>query len=240
MQVSPPGRPEGRSFLTAGRVLHHAADLVLGAGCPSCGRPGMGACARCVAAVEGLRPFLVDFLPPGLPPVVAAGLYSEELRAILLAAKERGALGMLPLLGARLAASLASVVLTMEVAGPLVLLPIPSAPDHVAERGVDLTASLATGAARRLRAAGVEVGVVGALRLVRRPRDQAGLGRADRLANLAGAFRVARRLPRGTVVLVDDIVTTGATLVAAACACSDSGRPPLAAATVAATRRRRP
>lgn len=75
------------------------------------------------------------------------------------------------------------------------------------------------------------------LRLCRRPQDQSELGRSGRLANLVGAFAVARALPMGQVVVVDDIVTTGATLREAVRACAAGGRVPAAGATVAATAR---
>ena len=221
----------------AHRTLQRAAELVLGARCPSCGGVGWGACVECVAAVTGVRPFVVPGVPEDLPPVVAAGAYSGELRSLLLAAKERGALGLLPLLGERLAAAVAVLALAEDLGGPIVLVPIPSARGQVAERGVDLTGSLARYAARRLSAAGVAVRTQRALRLVRRPRDQAGLGREERLANLEGAFRAAAVLP-GRVVLVDDIVTTGATLLAASRACAERGSTPAGAASVAATVRR--
>lgn len=219
-------------------VARQAAELVLGARCPGCGEPGPGACPDCLAVVAGETPRLVTELGPGLPPVAAGGAYAERLRRVLLAAKERSALGLLPLLGGRLAAAVALLALELDLGGPLVLVPVPSAPAQVAERGVDFTAALARVAAGRLRSAGLPARSVRGLRLLRRPRDQSGLDRRERLANLAGAFRVAGPEPAGRVVVVDDIVTTGATLAEAVRACAAAGRPPVAAATVAMTIRR--
>jgi predicted amidophosphoribosyltransferase len=67
-------------------------------------------------------------------------------------------------------------------------------------------------------------------------RDQAGLGARARQQNLAGAFRVRRRL-REPVVLVDDLVTTGASLTEATRTLRAAGVVVLGAATVAATQR---
>ena len=90
------------------------------------------------------------------------------------------------------------------------------------------------------------------LRMSRVARDQAGLGAAQRAANLAGAVRVGRPLPAYLsrvvpatadvagrwVVLVDDVVTTGATLTESTRALTDAGAVVLGAAVVAATPRR--
>jgi predicted amidophosphoribosyltransferase len=46
---------------------------------------------------------------------------------------------------------------------------------------------------------------------VRDSRDQVGLDRAQRQANVAGTLRGAR-VPPGLLVVVDDVTTTGATL----------------------------
>lgn len=213
------------------------AELVLGARCPGCGAPGMGVCADCETLLLATPPFRAPQSSPGLPPVIAAGRYADQLRRVLLAAKERGALGLLPLLGERLAAAVATLALDAGLAGPLVLVPIPSTPAQVAARGVDLTGSLARIAARRLRAVGLPVSTIRGLALLRRPQDQAGLDRGQRLVNLAGAFRANGGRPVGPVVVVDDIVTTGATLAEAVRACRADRRPVVGAAVVAATMR---
>ncbi|MGV8909340.1 MAG: ComF family protein [Propionicimonas sp.] len=220
-----------------GQVATRLAELVLGACCPGCGVPGLGACPACAALLTGVQPFLVPGLPEGLPAVAAAGAYADTLRRVLLAAKERGALGVIPLLGGRVAAAVARLALDAEPAAGLVLVPVPSTPAQVAARGIDLTASLARQAALRLRAAGLPVQVRRGLAQVRQPQDQAGLDRGQRLANLAGAFRSAGAPPSGPVVVVDDIVTTGATLAEAVRACREAGRDVVGAAVVAATTR---
>ncbi len=220
-----------------GDVTARLAELVLGARCPGCGAPGMGACPACAGVLRSVQPFLVGGLPEGLPPVAAAGTYADTLRTVLLAAKERNALGLLPLLGGRLAAAVARAVLDAGQFPGVVLVPVPSAPAQVAARGVDLTASLARGAAARLRSAGLGVRVHRGLVLARRPEDQAGLDRVQRLANLAGAFRAVGVHPSAPVVVVDDIATTGATLAEAVRACRAAGRPVIGGAVVAATMR---
>lgn len=216
------------------QVATAAASLFLGAACAGCGAPGPSPCPRCRELVASARP-LAPWV--GGLPVVAAGEYSGVPRALILSAKERGAFGTLPLLGQRLAVSVALLCLAADIAGPVVLVPIPSPRGRVAERGLDFTGSLARRAARELVASGVPVRVRAGLGLRRRPADQAGLGQAARQRNLTGAFEATGRLPAGHIVVVDDIVTTGATLAEAARALNASGRTPVGAATVAATMR---
>ncbi|MFE3162913.1 ComF family protein [Streptomyces sp. NPDC059224] len=80
-------------------------DLVLPAECGGCGTPRTVLCAECRAALSGAAPRRVRPVPEplGLPPVYAAAPYADEVRAALLAHKERGALALAGALGAALA-----------------------------------------------------------------------------------------------------------------------------------------
>ncbi|MEU5582956.1 ComF family protein [Streptomyces huasconensis] len=80
-------------------------DLVLPAECEGCGRPRALLCAACRAALCGSAPCRVRPVPepPGLPVVHAAAPYADSVRAVLLAHKERGALGLAGPLGKALA-----------------------------------------------------------------------------------------------------------------------------------------
>lgn len=95
-----------------------------------------------------------------------------------------------------------------------------------------MVADLGRISARLLRRIGLEASVVPCLGLRRRVRDQAGLSATERAENLRDALTV-RRVPHGSVVLIDDIVTTGATLTEAVRVLSRAGVEVVGAATVA-------
>ncbi|TRO69921.1 ComF family protein [Streptomyces sp. IB201691-2A2] len=219
-------------------------DLVLPAECGGCGRPRTVLCPECRAALTGAVPSRVrpEPEPPGLPVVHAAAPYEDEVRAVLLAHKERGALMLAGPLGAALAGAVraglatgsgAAGLLTSGPDGPdgscgvvgsrapVVLVPVPSAPWAVRARGHDPARRIALAAAGELRRTGTPARVLAVLRQRRAVADQSGLNSRQRLDNLAGALEVpaggARLLAGGgRVVLVDDLMTTGASLTEAA------------------------
>ncbi|MDX5569884.1 ComF family protein, partial [Streptomyces sp. ID05-04B] len=84
---------------------HELTGLVLPAECGGCGRARTVLCPRCRAALCHTAPFRVRPVPqpPGLPAVHASVRYADEVRAVLLAHKERGALALTRPLGAALA-----------------------------------------------------------------------------------------------------------------------------------------
>ena len=182
--------------------------------------------------------------PAGLPAVYAAGAYEDELRAVLLAHKERGALRLAEPLGAALAAAVRAGIHAAGPGGrrrdePVLLVPVPSARSATAARGHDPARRMALCAARQLRREGIPARVLAVLRQRRSVVDQVGLSATQRVENLSGALRAApgsgRLLGAGATVVVDDVMTTGASLVEAARAVAAAGGSVAAAAVVAAS-----
>lgn len=208
-----------------------AGDLLLGARCHGCGRPGTGCCADCVAALaEPVRRVRRDGVD--LPPTFAAGTHDGPRRHLVVAFKDEAAWTLAGLLGDELARSVAGAAVAAGRGG-LVLVPAPSSPARVRERGLDTTKVLARRAARRLGELGLDVRVEACLAQRPGAKDQVGLGAADRFANLRARL-VCSRVPSGTVVLVDDVVTTGATLAEGTRCLRLAGADVLACATVSA------
>lgn len=225
-------------------------DLVTGSRCALCGRPGRALCPPCRAtlpcapAVRRPTP-----TPPGLAPPWSAAPYEGDVRALVLAYKEDGRIGLARPLGELLAASLAAAVADAVVgrtttgvptAGtPVVVVPVPSHRAVVRRRGDDRLHRVARCAVAALRAGGIPARLSSVLRTSRHPADQAGLTAAGRATNLAGAF-VARagRHAAPLLVVVDDVLTTGATAREAQRALEACGAPVTAVAVVAATLRR--
>ncbi|WP_069744201.1 ComF family protein [Streptomyces sp. EN23] len=208
-------------------VWHELSGLLLPMTCAGCGRPRTELCAVCGAALLGVtaRRVRPSPRPPGLPAVYAAAPYENAVRAVLLAHKERGALGLARVLGRALAGGVQAVAGQSDGAGPLLLVPVPSARSATAARGHDPVRRIAVTAARELRRAGLSAHVLPVLRQRRAVADQSGLGARQRRANLAGALELTaaggRLLRRGLaaldrVILVDDLLTTGSTLAEAA------------------------
>lgn len=231
-------------------------DLVLPAPCAGCG----AACARtvcpgCRAALGPARKVAPGpSAPPGLPPVFCLAEWAGPVRELVLAHKERARTGVARPLGTALAPAVLSAVglgsgarLDSRASGrgqapTIVLVPVPSRREVRRHRGHDPVARTAAATAGALRASGYPAASLPLLRHSRAVRDQAGLGVADRAANLGGALTarpgdVAAVLGATLYVLLDDVLTTGATLAEAARALRMSGRPVAAAVVVAAVPR---
>lgn len=223
-------------------------DLVLGSACVVCARPGRPLCADCrarlpaEAAVRWPTP-----TPHGLVPPYAMGAYDGALRAMVLAHKERRVLALARPLGDLLGGAVRAALQDARcgAGAPVVLVPVPSRPAAVRQRGHDPTFTMTRAAAGRLVAESRTVAALRVLRLRPGVVDQAGLDTRGRAANLAGSMaapsavvrRLGERFPHAHVVLCDDVLTTGATLREAQRALEAAGVPVLASAAVAATRR---
>ncbi|MET7417569.1 ComF family protein [Dactylosporangium sp. NPDC005555] len=219
-------------------LLADLLDLVLPATCAGCDEPATGVlCAPCREALAAALPGRTRPVPepPGLPPVFALAAYAGSVRRMLIQYKERNRHELTPVLGGLLA----RVVAASVPPGPITLVPVPATSAAARRRFGDHIDRLAADAASTLRRRGVEVDVAGLLRALPKREDSVELSAAGRAATAREAFAVRGRRPavRGTVVLVDDIITTGSTLAASAARLAAAGVRVDRIAVLAATQR---
>jgi ComF family protein len=166
--------------------------------CRRCGRPGMSEGELCPTCRH---------TPTGLDGIVSTAVFQAPLRDAIHKFKYGSVRG--------LAAPLAACMVETWRSAPLpadVIAPVPLHPARQAARGYNQSALLAA----QLSGA-VSVPCEPALLARQRAtQPQVHLGRAERRANVQGAFTCTRDVTGLAVVLVDDVCTTGATLEACA------------------------
>ena len=197
-------------------------QLVFTPRCLICSRLGVEFCAACI---NSIRPFRARDLSD-LEACFCAGEYSGWLRDTIICYKNGDA---------RYNEMLSQILLSAYEkffrSEDLTLIPIPSSPQKVRERGFDSVANLCI----RLARGNESISVDGAnLFLRRQVVDQVGLSASQRHANLEGAFGIRKTL-HGAVVIVDDVITTGATLNSAAKALKFAGAQRIFALTLCGT-----
>jgi ComF family protein len=221
------------------RLASTALDLAFPAACSGCGREGPPLCAVCLPALDA-RLALPGGTPIGLPADIPAPLLQLEWCAPFTG-PVRDAIHDLKYSGERrLAEPLGEAVARRwrrVGQGAEVVVPVPVHAERERYRGYDQATLIAAAVARRL---GLPLAL--ALERGRATIAQFELGRDERAANVAGAFRLrsdraaARAVIGCWVLLVDDVVTTGATLAACATTLRRGGAAAVSAIAVARER----
>ncbi|MDQ0768550.1 ComF family protein [Pseudarthrobacter defluvii] len=228
--------------------------------CVCCGSEDHSLCPSCASRIRRLtrRPFRAESAAPALMdvsgtvmlPVVAAGVYRDELAQGLLSFKRHGQYQ----LGKSLGRALASAVRAAAHGGNgFLLIPVPTSTSAYVSRGFSPVHLLLRQAAQQLP--GFDVADV----LRKAPASgrllpdwcagpvsrkavggQKGLGRGARSQRVRGSMRV-RPSTRAKVsgrpcIIIDDVLTTGATLAEAARALHLAGAQVRGAVVLAATR----
>lgn len=164
-------------------------------------------CEPCFAAAP---PGGVEELP-GVGRALAAWRYLGAPRSLVLGLKLRG----LRSCSARLERGLRRAIFAHGILGDAVTW-VPARPRDIRRRGFDHAEVLARGLA-----ALVGLQPLPLLRRAGGSRDQAGLSRSERMANLTAAFDAT--VCSGRLILVDDLITTGATARTCATALREAG-----------------
>jgi ComF family protein len=217
-------------------LLHGLRDLVFAPRCLGCDGPAAAAqvvCGRCRSRLLPPPPPLCDRCgfprlatgrahgptcqecqdwPPDLRAARSACLLRHPADALVHQLKYRGWHSLAPLM----ARSMASVTLPPDVrAEARLVVPVPTTPARLRERGYNQAELLALGLA-----ALSDRSALPALHRGAGSSSQTTLQPVARLANVAGAFQpvhgIEQDLEAEHVLLVDDVLTTGATATACA------------------------
>lgn len=167
------------------------------------------ACAAELSVAAG-EPRVVNPRVDPLVPVFALGRYAGARRRAILAMKEHGRRDLVAPLARALAVGMHRLLVWGMVETPLTVVPAPTRRVAARRRGGDPVTRMARIAAATF-AAPADITVVPALRMKALARDSVGLDRSARERNIAGRVLLRGRLPRGEVVIIDDVITTGAT-----------------------------
>ncbi len=164
--------------------------------CPRCQLDSVGGqvCGRCLKK------------PPRWGRLVAPWLYAFPFDRLLLGAKYHADFASLAWCAGRAAERRADFGVER-----LTVIPVPLAPERLAERGYNQAEQIARALLRHPLWRADRFDVQAVLR-VRATAPQQGLDWRARRANVRGAFAATGSLAGEAVLLVDDVLTTGATL----------------------------
>lgn len=176
-------------------------ELFLPRSCGGCGEPGVSLCADC-RRVWRARPRRVT-VPVDFP-VWALSPYAGPHRQVLIAVKERGRRDLVAPLGAVVEASISFLAAQGEVEHDITLVPAPTRERSRRLRGGDPVERVCRS---------TRLSTVPSLRLAADTPDSVGRSAVERRRGMKVELL---RVPRGPVLLVDDVVTTGATLATSA------------------------
>lgn len=207
------------------RSLSEALTFWLPLSCAGCGAADVSLCEGCRLA---LAPRIHRRSVSSGVVVTAALVFDGVAARTIRALKEEGRTSLARALGPALAVAVRAAVGAHGVRPVVRITAVPSSRAAFRRRGhrpVELLVRASSLRSERL------------LRVARTPRDQRGLGRIERRANVAGALE-ARPIGGGVVVVVDDVVTTGATLVEAERALRAAGADHVVVVALAHTPRR--
>lgn len=158
--------------------------------------------------------------------VTSSIIYSSIAQKILLSAKESHIKRADQLISEAIRHSTLYILMNNWID---VLVPIPSRPKAVRERGRQFIYEITEPISMEFN-----IPIAPILRHTRAVRDQSGLHHNERWNNLKGAFVVeAKQISGQKALLVDDLVTTGATLYEAARALRYAGIEVIGAVTAA-------
>jgi predicted amidophosphoribosyltransferase len=209
------------------KIFRTLNELLFPERCISCGALGLSICSECRRKwnLHRYNTFVGKTRDDHIQ-VTSSVIYSSIAQKILLSAKESHIKRADQLVSEAIRHSTTNILKTDWID---VLVPIPSRPRAVRERGRQFIYEITEPISMEFN-----IPISPILRHSRAVRDQSGLHHNERWNNLKGAFVVdAKQIPGQKALLVDDLVTTGATLYEAARALRYAGIEVIGAVTAA-------
>lgn len=208
-------------------LFRNLNELIFPSRCVACGELGLSLCSKCCKSWSP-HFYLTHIGRDSITElkVISSIIYSSVAQKIILGAKESHLQECDRLLSEAITHSLRRF---LTYASPDYLIPIPSRKSAARLRGRQFIADIAEDGSRIF-----DIPIANPLTHCRSVKDQSGLHLGERWNNLEGAFVVKREHGlRGSVLLIDDLVTTGATLCEAARALRYAGIKVIGAVTAA-------
>lgn len=201
------------------KLLHAVAAGLAPPLCAACGRPcrpESTLCNRCGRRLAAAEP-LLGAGPPGLDRAWSSAPHEDVARSLVAALKFRRLLPVAGLMAERIQWLAPAHMLSGTV------VPVPTAPARLRQRGFDPATEIAAALAERLDAP------LDPCLFRRGSSRQVGRRRAERIGHPPQIGARAKAPP--SVLLIDDVLTTGATLTACAKALRGSGAKRVVAVT---------
>lgn len=182
-------------------------DLLFTPTCIGCADLGQPVCSNCLENLSIVKNNQI----PQVDLLVCASDYSGWLRDRVIQYKSGNY---------ELGRPLAQVLLEkcLIALGNYPIVPIPTSVEKKQLRQIDTIGHLV----KQIKLLNPTYSINSNLVLIRPVKDQVGLSKSERQRNVADAFAARAKL-KGTVILIDDVVTTGATISAAAKALKAAG-----------------
>ena len=215
------------------RLWKATLDVVFPIDCLGCGSRGRFICSSCADGMPRLeRPFCAVCASPGaggicswchahapsIDAIRSPYLYvpSSPIYRAITSLKYGGMRSVAP----EMAELLHSYWKSRRTADPDIIVPVPSHPTRVRQRGYSQASLIASELGRKMQ---VPVSIDALMRVKNSPSQLETESREDRWTNVQGSFKSEYHVGGANVLLVDDLVTTGSTASACAAALKMAG-----------------
>lgn len=199
------------------RAWQFILDCVFPQSCLGCGKDDVFVCKKCRSTI----PIQGYYEEPGMAIAAVHALTLYEPNSVTANVIESLKYNFSALASKEITAWINRSEEILKNISVDIIIPIPLHPRRYAERGFNQAKTIALPVAACLQ----KPVVVSALRRIKHTKQQALLGKTERINNMTNAFFVVqKKLIEGKVcLLVDDVYTTGSTMQAAAQSLGEAG-----------------